>query len=99
MVESIRQIQSRDPFDRFDEAVNDPRLYETRQYPQPYALPSERADTRHDDLVPDTIIRAMADLFAAGLPMGASQGGSADSKLSPAAHAALRSFFDSKRCA
>ena len=29
MVESTRQVQSRDPFDRFDEAVNDPRLYET----------------------------------------------------------------------
>jgi TPR repeat protein len=29
MVESTRQAQSRDPFDRFDEAVNDPRLYET----------------------------------------------------------------------
>ncbi len=29
MVESTRQVQSKDPFDRFDEAVNDPRLYET----------------------------------------------------------------------
>jgi TPR repeat protein len=29
MVESTRQVQSRDAFDRFDEAVNDPRLYET----------------------------------------------------------------------
>src|SRR4051812_28191029 len=29
MVESKRQVQSRDPFDRFDEAINDPRLYET----------------------------------------------------------------------
>jgi hypothetical protein len=29
MVESTRQVQSRDPFDRFDEAINDPRLYET----------------------------------------------------------------------
>jgi hypothetical protein len=32
MVESKRQIQSRDPFDRFDEAINDPRLYETQEY-------------------------------------------------------------------
>jgi hypothetical protein len=29
MVESTRQVQTRDPFDRFDEAINDPRLYET----------------------------------------------------------------------
>jgi hypothetical protein len=29
MAESTRQVQSRDPFDRFDEAVSDPRLYET----------------------------------------------------------------------
>ncbi|MBR1123260.1 sel1 repeat family protein [Bradyrhizobium lablabi] len=36
MVESTRQVQSRDPFDRFNEAINDPRLYETY----------ERADLR-----------------------------------------------------
>ena len=29
MVESTRDLQSRDPFDRFDEAINDPRLDET----------------------------------------------------------------------
>jgi hypothetical protein len=29
MVESTRQAQSRDPFDRFNEAISDPRLYET----------------------------------------------------------------------
>jgi TPR repeat protein len=36
MAESTRQVQSRDPFDRFNEAINDPRLYETY----------ERADLR-----------------------------------------------------
>lgn len=29
MAESTRQVQSRDPFERFDEAIDDPRLYET----------------------------------------------------------------------
>lgn len=28
MVENTRQVQSRDPFDRFNDAINDPRLYE-----------------------------------------------------------------------
>ena len=37
MVESTRQ-QSRDPFDRFDDAINDPRLYESYHYPRA-ALP------------------------------------------------------------
>src|SRR4029079_9379270 len=27
MVETTRQVQSGDPYDRFDEAINDPRLY------------------------------------------------------------------------
>src|SRR5436190_10638935 len=27
MVESIRQVQTSDPYERFDEAINDPRLY------------------------------------------------------------------------
>ena len=31
MVETNRQVQSRDPFDRFDEAISDPRLYEADQ--------------------------------------------------------------------
>jgi len=29
MAESTRKVQSRDPFERFDEAIDDPRLYET----------------------------------------------------------------------
>jgi hypothetical protein len=31
MAESNRPVQARDPFDRFDEAISDPRLYETEQ--------------------------------------------------------------------
>src|SRR5437879_12522122 len=31
MVEITRQVHSRDPHDRFDEAIRDPRLYETQQ--------------------------------------------------------------------
>jgi hypothetical protein len=31
MVENNRPVQARDPFDRFDEAISDPRLYETDQ--------------------------------------------------------------------
>ena len=46
MVESTRPGQTRDPFDRFDEAINDPRLYEASRYEQPsYALPYERSET------------------------------------------------------
>jgi len=41
MVESTRQIRSRDPFDRFDEAINDPRLYETQEYGQGVSLQYE----------------------------------------------------------
>lgn len=57
MVESTRQARSRDPFERFDEAINDPRLYETNQYEQRYALPYEgsneqRRDASQDELPP-----------------------------------------------
>jgi flagellar basal body-associated protein FliL len=34
MVENSRQLQSKDPFDRFQEAVSDPRLYESYHYPR-----------------------------------------------------------------
>jgi hypothetical protein len=44
MVDNTRPVQTRDPFDRFDEAINDPRLYETSRYEQPYQLPYERSD-------------------------------------------------------
>jgi hypothetical protein len=47
MVENSRQLQSKDPFDRFHEAVNDPRLYESYHYPradlpEPAPLPHDR---------------------------------------------------------
>lgn len=47
MVESTRQVQTRDPFDRFDEAINDPGLYPTYPYERPESrqlepLPNDR---------------------------------------------------------
>ena len=44
MVESKRQGQSSDPFDRFDEAISDPRLYEAPRYLAPrYEAPQYEA--------------------------------------------------------
>jgi TPR repeat protein len=45
MVESTRQVHSGDPYDRFDEAINDPRLYE------PYEF--QRAKAQDFDALPD----------------------------------------------
>jgi hypothetical protein len=47
MVESTRQVQTSDPFDRFDEAINDPGLYPNYQYERPESrqlepLPQDR---------------------------------------------------------
>src|ERR1700754_3388161 len=47
MVENSRQVRTSDPFDRFDEAVNDPQLYPTYQYERPQSrqlepLPQDR---------------------------------------------------------
>ena len=47
MAESSRQVQTSNPFDRFDEAINDPGLYPTYQYERPEArqlepLPQDR---------------------------------------------------------
>ena len=47
MAENNKPVQSRDPFDRFDEAISDPRLYEAdrsryeqlRYEPQPQMQP------------------------------------------------------------
>jgi TPR repeat protein len=44
MVDSTRQLQSRDPFERFDEAINDPRLYDTYQYGRTDLAPYQRTD-------------------------------------------------------
>jgi len=50
MVENTRPARSRDPFDRFDEAISDPRLYETNRYEQPYALPYGQPEALPDEL-------------------------------------------------
>jgi hypothetical protein len=47
MVESHRQVQIGDPYERFDEAINDPRLYPAQPYQRPEStqlepLPSDR---------------------------------------------------------
>ena len=35
MVESSRQVQFSDPYERFDEAISDPRLYPAQPYQRP----------------------------------------------------------------
>src|SRR5919201_516533 len=59
MAENNRPVQARDPFDRFDEAISDPRLYEADQsryeqlrYEQPFALSFERTDVLPEELPP-----------------------------------------------
>jgi TPR repeat protein len=49
MVESTRQLQSREPFDRFDEAINDPRLYDAYQYERTELAPYQRTDLAPSD--------------------------------------------------
>ena len=58
MVESTRPIQSKDPFERFDEAIDDPRLCETPN--QTYEFP--RAEALDPD--PPTQDRLASDLLA-----------------------------------
>ena len=49
MVDTTRQVHSRDPYDRFDEAINDLQSYEP-QYPgRTVALPYEAPDQLQDD--------------------------------------------------
>jgi hypothetical protein len=65
MVESTRQVQSRDPFDRFNEAINDPRLYET--YERAELAPYTRTDLaphERNELVPaDSLSHEPVPLF------------------------------------
>jgi hypothetical protein len=64
MVESTRQVQSRDPFERFDEAIDDPRLYETtyRTYEFPRAEALERDPLpAHDPSANDPVPLFLAD--------------------------------------
>src|ERR1700750_2083409 len=51
MVESksTRQVQSQDPYERFDEAINDPRLYEEYSFQRPEA---QDLDNVHHDPAP-----------------------------------------------
>jgi hypothetical protein len=49
MVESTRQVQSGDPYDRFEEAINDSRLYERYRLQQP-AEPQDLDALAHDPL-------------------------------------------------
>ena len=44
MAESNRQVRTSDPFDRFDEAINDPGLYPAYQY--------ERSESRQLEPLP-----------------------------------------------
>src|SRR5262245_11486447 len=65
MAESNRQVRTSDPFDRFDEAINDPGLYPTYQYERPESrqlepLPQDRVplflsdyDQQYDDRFDD----------------------------------------------
>jgi TPR repeat protein len=49
MVESTRQVHSRDPYDRFDEAISDSRLYETHQPGRAVGLPYQPPEQEQDD--------------------------------------------------
>jgi|SwirhisoilCB3_FD_contig_51_311170_length_1089_multi_2_in_0_out_0_1 hypothetical protein len=48
MVESTRQVHPRDPYDRFDEAISDSRLYETHQAGRAVGLPYEAPEYEQD---------------------------------------------------
>jgi TPR repeat protein len=63
MVESTRQVQSRDPFERFDEAIDDPRLYETtyQTYEFQRAGAREPDPLAHDPLANDPVPLFLAD--------------------------------------
>lgn len=49
MVDSTRQVRSREPYDRFDEAINDLQSYEAPHSSRAVALPYETPDEQHDD--------------------------------------------------
>jgi len=49
MVENSRQIDSRDPYDRFDEAVSDVRSYETHHPGRAVGLPFQTPEQLQDD--------------------------------------------------
>jgi TPR repeat protein len=49
MVESTRQVHPRDPYDRFDEALSDSRLYQTHQPGRAVGLPYQPPEQEQDD--------------------------------------------------
>ncbi len=49
MVESTRQVHPRDPYDRFDEALSDSRLYETHLSGRAVELPYQPPQQEQDD--------------------------------------------------
>lgn len=49
MVENTRQFHSRDPYDRFDEAISDPRSYDAHQPGRAVSLTYEDPEPLHDD--------------------------------------------------
>src|SRR6476646_5590745 len=52
MAENNRPVQSRDPFDRFDEAISDPRLYEADQSRYEQLRAQLRYTPQHDEPQP-----------------------------------------------
>ena len=52
MAENNRPAQSRDPFDRFDEAISDPRLYEADQSRYEQLRAQLRYTPQHDEPQP-----------------------------------------------
>jgi TPR repeat protein len=49
MVESTRQVHPRDPYDSFDEALSDSRLYQTHQPGRAVGLPYQPPEQEQDD--------------------------------------------------
>jgi TPR repeat protein len=49
MAESTRQVHSQDPYERFDEAISDSRLYETLQPGRAVGLPYQPPEQEQDD--------------------------------------------------
>jgi hypothetical protein len=62
MVESTRQVQPRDPFERFDEPIDSPGLYEATY--QTYEFPQATA-VGADPPAPDHLENDPAPLFLA----------------------------------
>ena len=88
MVESTRQVQSRDPFERFNEAINDPRLYET------YRTRRTWRRMREPELAPYADDRAGPSPIAAHEPVPLFLSDYEDDRLSGTARIHLRQAQD-----